>query len=432
MIFSDEIKKDFPIFDRRFDSQELVYLDNAATTQKPRQVIDAVSDFYRNHNSNVHRGIHKLSEDATLLYDDSRKNIANFIGAREDRELVFVRNTTEALNLLSYTLGRSLRSGDEVLLSVMEHHSNIVPWQFLKDKGVVIRFVDIDENGYLDMNDFDGKLNEKTKIVSLTQISNVLGTINDVKKLGKMAHEKGAIFIVDGAQSAPHMKVNVKDIDCDFFAFSGHKMLGPSGIGGLYGKIELLEGLPPFMGGGEMIRQVTQEKSTWNEVPLKFEAGTPNIEGAIGLSAAVDYLRKLGMDNVREHEKEIIDYTLEREEEEDIPFLKSYGPRDVERRAGVYAFNLGEIPLMNLNEDLEKEGLAIGSESIHPHDVASGLDSYSVAVRSGHHCAMPLNLRLGVMATSRASFYIYNSKKDVDALFEGLKKVEVMYRHEAR
>lgn len=431
MIFSDDIKKDFPIFNRKFNSHDIVYLDNAATTQKPIQVIEAISDFYRNHTSNVHRGIHRLSEEATVMFDSSRKNIAEFIGAREN-ELIFVRNTTEALNFLSYTLGRSLKEGDEVLLSVMEHHSNIVPWQFLKEKGIVIRFVDIDEEGYLDTDDYENKISGKTKIVSLTHTSNVLGTINNVKELGKIAHDNGAIFVVDGAQSAPHMRVSVKDIDCDFFAFSGHKMLGPSGIGGLYGKFDHLERLPPFMGGGEMIRQVTLERSTWNDVPLKFEAGTPNIEGAIGWSAAVDYLRKIGMDNVRDHEKEIIAYTLKREVEENLPQLKSYGPHDIEKRAGVYAFNLGEIPPMNLNEELEMKGVEIGGEPIHPHDVASGLNKYSVAVRSGHHCAMPLNERLGVMATSRASFYIYNSKNDVNALFEGLMKVEEMYRHGPR
>ena len=332
MLSPEEIKKNFPIFERQISNRRMVYLDSAATTQKPRQVVDAIVDYYYSCNSNVHRGIYRISDEATELYDRSRENVASFIGAGDSSELVFLRNTTEALNLLSYTLGKNLHRDDEILLTVMEHHSNLVPWQFLQEKGIKLKFADIDDEGKLDMDDFQAKISPSTRIVSVTHVSNLLGTINNVKELGKIAHENDALFIVDGAQSAPHMKVDVKDIDCDFFAFSGHKMLAPTGIGGLYGKRDLLEKMDPFMGGGEMINTVSLEKSTWAEVPLKFEAGTPNIEGAIGFSAAVDFLRNIGMDNVREHEKYLIGYTLKKEEESGIEGLKSYGPRNPDIR----------------------------------------------------------------------------------------------------
>lgn len=428
MLSPEEIKKNFPIFDRKINNRKIIYLDSAATTQKPKQVVDAIVDYYYKSNSNVHRGIYRLSDEATELYNKSRENVASFVGANNSSELVFLRNTTEALNLLSYTLGRRLHKGDEILLTVMEHHSNLVPWQFLQEKGVKLRFAEIDDEGKLDVDDFQSKINDNTKIVSVTHVSNLLGTINDVKSLGKIAHENGSLFVVDGAQSAPHMKVDVKGIDCDFFAFSGHKMLAPTGIGGLYGKIDLLEKMDPFMGGGEMINTVSLEKSTWAEVPLKFEAGTPNIEGAIGFSAAVDFLRGIGMENVRAHEKDLIKYTLKREEEAAIPNLKSYGPMNPEIRGGVYSFNLGEIPPLDLSVELNRNGIGVDTGAVHPHDVASGLDKMSISVRSGHHCAMPLSMRLGVVATSRASYYIYNTREDVDALFEALKSVSEMYR----
>ncbi|WP_393971686.1 aminotransferase class V-fold PLP-dependent enzyme [Oxyplasma meridianum] len=427
MVQWERIKQDFPIFLSE-RNRNLTYLDSAATSQKPKSVIDAVTDFYQNYCSNVHRGIYSLSETATDMYEKSRENISGFIGSPSSDEIVFLRNTTEALNLLSYTLGRNLSAGDEVLISIMEHHSNIVPWQFLEEKGIKVIYTDITKEGKLDMEDFRRKITPRTKIVSITHVSNLLGTINPVREIGKMAHDNGSIFIVDGAQSVPHMKVNVQDIGCDFFAFSGHKMLGPSGIGVLYGKREMLHQMHPFLGGGEMIRTVSTFGSTWNDVPLKFEAGTPNIEGSIGLSAAVDYLNRVGMDEIRDHERDLIQYTLKMEDEYDIENLVSYGPRDPNAKDGVYSFNIGEIPPMDMDSQLMNNGLIIGS-SVHPHDVSSSLDETDVAVRSGHHCAMPLNHRLGVVATSRASYYVYNTRNDVDRLFEQLERIRKVYNH---
>jgi len=415
-----QIKKDFPIFDKL--GTEYSYLDSAATSQKPYSVIHAVENFYELHNSNVHRGIYRLSEEATDLYERSRSKVSDFIGSGDPGQIVFVRNTTEALNLLSYTLGKRLQRDDEILITILEHHSNIVPWQFLSERGVKLRYVNLKPDMTLDMDDLQGKMNHRTKIVSVTQTSNVLGTINNVKDIGRIAHENGSTFIVDGAQSVPHMPVNVSEIDADFLAFSGHKMLGPTGIGVLFGKRDLLDAMPPFMGGGEMIREVYQDHSTYADVPQKFEAGTPNIEGAIGLSAAIDYLKKLGMNDVRQHEKDLIDYTLEMEEEEKIHGLVSYGPRDTNVRSGVYCFNIGEMRPLDLNEIAHGNGIQM-SQAVHPHDVSSTLDSGNVAVRSGHHCAMPLAAFLNVVATSRASYYIYNTKDDVDHLFEVLGKV---------
>ena len=419
-----QIKGDFPFFNE--NGKNLIFLDNAATTQKPKKVIDAIVDYYTRWNSNVRRGIYRLSEETTDHYEKARKNIAGFIGSRDPRQLVFVRNATEALNLLAYTLGHSLQQGDEILLTIMEHHSNIVPWQFLQEKGVKLNFADINPDGTLNMEDFQSKLTKKTKIVSATHCSNLLGTVNDAREMGKLAHDNGSIFILDAAQSVPHMPVDAHKLDCDFMAFSGHKMLGPMGIGGLYGKYELLNGLPPFNGGGEMIREVYTDHSTYADAPEKFEAGTPNVEGAIGLSAAVDYLRDIGMEDVREQEKDLISYTLRKEEESGIVMLKSYGARNSEIRGGIYTFNLGEISPMSLNDDLINSHISIGS-SIHPHDVASGLDRDDVAVRAGHHCAMPLTHRLNVVATSRASYYIYNSREDIDKLFESLERIRRLY-----
>lgn len=411
----NKIREDFPILKRKIRGKRAVYLDSTATSQKPRAVIEAIVNYYENYNANVHRGIYSLSEEATELYERSRKNIGNFIGAKDD-SIIFVRNTTEAINLISYSYGKFLREGDEILTTIMEHHSNIVPWQFLGKKGVKMLFADIKSDGTLDMDDLMRKIGKKTRIVTLTHVSNVLGTINDVIELGRIAHDHGAIFIVDGAQSVPHMPVDVGKIGADFLAFSGHKMLGPMGIGVLFGKREILDEMDPFMGGGEMIREVHVYGSTWADVPLKFEAGTPNVEGAVGLSAAVDYLRSIGMDQVREHEKSLVSYSLKRLSE--IDDIQIYGPMDPEKRGGVISFNFKNIRSDKISAHLREEGIMI-----HPHDVATILDMDSVMVRSGHHCAQPLMERLNIPATSRASFYIYNDRDDVDALYDALLKV---------
>lgn len=425
MLTSEEVKQDFPIFDSL--GEGYTYLDNAATTQKPRSVLEAINNFYYSQNSNVYRGIYRLSEEATDSYQKARRNISEFIGSRNPDTLIFTRNATESLNLVASSLGRGLKAGDEVLISIMEHHSNIVPWQLWLPEGVKLRYVDIDSDGYLDMESFQDNLNGRTKIVSLVHESNLLGTINDARELSRIAHDNGSIFILDGAQSVPHMPVDVERIGCDFLAFSGHKMLGPMGIGCLYGRMELLEGMPPFLGGGEMIREVYRDRSVWNDVPQKFEAGTPNVAGAIGLSAAVNYLRSYGMENVRAHEKNLIRKTLKMEEDSKIPDLVSYGPRNIEHRGGIFSFNIGKISPIDLeSEVLESSSMKIGS-SVHPHDVASSLDRDRIAVRSGHHCAMPLTHRLGVVATSRASYYIYNSESDVENLFQAIKNVAVRY-----
>lgn len=412
------IKKDFPIFSAR----NLVYLDNAATTQKPSQVIDAVTDYYRKSYSNVHRGVYTLSEEATELYEHSRENISRFLGKGNDQSLVFVRNTTEAINLLSYSLGHDLRAGDEILLTQMEHHSNIVPWQFLQEKGVKLHFARITDGGVLDIDDLYSRINRKTKVISLCHVSNVLGTINPVREICSYGRERGITTVIDGAQSVPHMPVDIDSIGCDFYAFSGHKMLAPSGIGGLIGNNDILEKMHPFMGGGEMISSVSFESSEYAEVPLKFEAGTPNAEGAIGLSAAVDYLKGLGMEEVRQHEKDLITYVLRLEREREIDGLKSFGPSDPEIRGGVYTFNLGDIPAFDIDRMMKSKDLNIGM-AVHPHDLAAELDGRNIAIRSGHHCAMPLMSILDQAATARASFYIYNDRGDVETLMNELEKI---------
>lgn len=418
MFDAESLRKDFPMFRER----EIVYLDNAATTQKPQRVIDAVSDYYRNSYSNVHRGVYRLSEEATGLYENARENISGFVNAGTENSLIFVRNTTEALNLLSYSLGHDLKSGDEVLLTQMEHHSNIVPWQFLSEKGVRIRYAKITADGTLDMDDFANKINKNTKIISVCHVSNVLGTINPVREICSMARERDILSVVDGAQSVPHMPVDIHEIDSDFYAFSGHKMLGPSGIGCLIGKNEVLEKMHPFMGGGEMISSVSFDSSEYAPVPLKFEAGTPNVEGAVGLSAAVEYLKALGMDQVREHEKEIISHVLRVQDQENIVNLVSFGPKNPEIRGGVYTFNLGNVPWFDLNDALKRRDINVGA-SIHPHDLAAELDTENIAIRSGHHCAMPLMSVLNQSATARASFYVYNDIKEADMLMSALKKM---------
>ncbi|HLD81555.1 MAG TPA: cysteine desulfurase [archaeon] len=400
------IRGDFPILGLRVNGKPLVYLDNAATTQKPRQVLDAIREYYEKRNANVQRGIYYLSEAATQAYEGAREKTAKFIGAKDAGEVVFTRNATEALNLVAHSLCAGLKKGDRVILSKMEHHSNIVPWQFqAREKGLKLNYVDVLKDGTLDWEGFEELLCKKTKVVSLTHASNVLGTINDVGKAAKLAHEHGAVMIVDGAQSVPHMPVDVQRLGVDFLAFSGHKMLGPTGIGVLWGRKELLEKLPPFLGGGDMIHEVSLHEATYNDVPWKFEAGTPNTEGAIGLGAAIDYLQGIGMDNVRAHEVELTRHALSKFDE--LENVKVYGPRDASLKGGVVAFTM---------------------EGVHPHDVAQVLDSEGIAVRSGHACAQPLMQELKAGVVTRASFYVYNPKEEVDALLEGLGKVKKVLR----
>jgi len=400
------IREDFPVLKRYVNDKPLVYFDNAATSQKPKVVIDAIVRYYREYNANIHRGIHKLAEEATLAHEEAREKIAKFVNAKRTEEIIFTRNATESINLVAYSWGRAnIRSGDKIVLTIMEHHSNIVPWQLLaQEKDAKIEFVKIDGNGELREDEVQELIDEKTKLVCVTHASNVLGTINPVKDIGRVAHRYGAMFLIDAAQSVPHMTVDVRDIDCDFAAFSGHKMLGPTGIGVLYGKCELLESMPPFLGGGEMIREVHTTGASWKDLPYKYEAGTPNISGAIGLGAAVDYLRGIGMRNVHDYEKEITSYALEQMKQ--VEGLAIYGPMDVERRVGVVSFNLGDI---------------------HPHDLASILDEEGVAIRSGHHCAQPLMEFLELPATSRASFYIYNTKEEVDVFINALEKARKLF-----
>jgi cysteine desulfurase/selenocysteine lyase len=400
------IREDFPILKRQVNGKPLIYFDNAATSQKPNAVIETTDRYYREYNANIHRGIHKLAEEATLAHEEAREKIAKFINAKHTQEIVFTRNATEAINLVAQAWGRAnVGQGDKIVLTIMEHHSNIVPWQLLaQEKGAHVEYVKIDDDGMLRQDEVHELINEKTKIVCVTQASNVLGTINPVKEIGRVAHRYGAMFLVDAAQSVPHMRVDVRDIDCDFFAFSGHKMMGPTGIGVLHGKSERLQNMPPFLGGGEMIREVHTTGASWKDIPYKYEAGTPNIAGAIGLGAAVDYLHKIGMENVLDHEKEITSYALRRMGE--MQGLVIYGPRDVEHKVGVVSFNLGDI---------------------HAHDLASILDEEGVAIRSGHHCAQPLMEFLDVPATSRASFYVYNTKPEVDVFINALEKARKLF-----
>ncbi len=409
----EEIRSHFPIFER-FSRDNIIYLDNAATTQKPREVVEAITSFYYNSNSNVHRGVYRTGEEASELYNHSRENIAGFIGASPD-ELVFVRNATEALNIAATCLPELAGKDSEVLISRMEHHSNIVPWQIASKRvGITTKMMENMPERQITWEDVEKNLTEKTRIVSLSQCSNILGTINDLSEIGRKLHERGIFFVVDAAQSVPHMKVDVRSLNCDLLAFSGHKMMGPSGIGCLYGRKEILEKMPPYMGGGEMIKEVFEDRFTMADVPLKFEAGTPNIEGAIGLSAAVDFLKKIGMENVREHERELIKYTLDLESERKIQSLHSYGPRNPLIRAGIYTFQLKK-------GDSEKSY----GNYVHPHDISHLADRIKgVEIRSGHHCAMPQTLALGTYATARASFYIYNDHKDVEALFDALQSID--------
>ena len=400
------IREDFPVLKRQVNDKPLIYFDNAATSQKPNAVIDAIYRYYREYNANIHRGIHKLAEEATLAHEEAREKVAKFINAQHASEIVFTRNATEALNLVAHSWGKAnVGKGDKIVVSIMEHHSNIVPWQLLaEEKGARVEFVKIDKNGELRQDEVQELIDERTRMVGLTHASNVLGTINPVRDIARTAHRFHAVFVVDAAQSVPHMAVDVRDMECDFAAFSGHKMMGPTGIGVLYGKTELLESMPPFLSGGEMIREVHTAGASWKDLPYKFEAGTPNISGAIGLGAAVDYLRAVGMKNVYDHENQLTRYALDKMKQ--VEGLDIYGPLNAERRVGVISFNLGDI---------------------HPHDLASILDEDGIAIRSGHQCAQPLMEFLQVPATSRASFYIYNTKEEVDVFIEALEKARKIF-----
>lgn len=402
-----KIRADFPILNQEaYPGVPLVYLDNAASSQKPQPVIQAMTDYYQHYHANVHRGIHRLSEEATNRYEAAREKVARFINAPDASQIIWLRNATEGFNLVAYTWGRvNIQAGDEILLTEMEHHANLVPWQMLaEEKGAVLRFIPFKEDGTLDLTDLPSLLTRKTKLFSFTAMSNVFGTINPVKELVKAGHHVGAVVMVDAAQSVPHLPVDVQDLDCDFLAFSGHKMCGPTGIGVLYGRRELLEAMPPFMGGGDMIRRVQLEHSTWNDLPWKFEAGTPSIAEAIGLGTAVDYLTAIGMDNIHAHEQLITNYALEALSE--VQGVKLYGP-PASQKGGVAAFTL---------------------EGVHPHDIAELIDKEGIAIRAGHHCAMPLHKKLGVSATARASFYLHTTTGEIDKLIASLHRVRSVFR----
>ena len=400
-----KIRQNFAILDQVVNDEPLVYLDNAATTQKPQVVLDTLMAYYHEDNANVHRGVHTLAERATAAYEASREKLRQFINAKSTKEVLFTRGTTTGLNWVGRFAEQVLEPGDEVVISIMEHHSNIIPWQeACKKTGAKLVYAYL-KDGQLDMEDLANKITEKTKFVSLAQVSNVLGCINPVKEIAKLAHQVGAYMVVDGAQSAPHMAIDVQDLDCDFFTLSGHKMLGPTGIGVLYGKEEILNQMNPIEFGGEMIDFVYEQEATWKELPWKFEAGTPNIAGAIALGAAVDYLSALGMENIHAYEQELVDYVLPKLQA--IDGLTVYGPEDPSQHAGVIAFNI---------------------DGLHPHDVATALDYEGVAVRAGHHCAQPLINHLGISSAARASFYIYNTKEDCDKLVEAILDDEGVFQ----
>lgn len=405
----ENLRKDFPILQRIVrDNKTLVYLDNASTTQKPNQVIDAITDYYRNHNANIHRAVYALAEEATELYESTRDKIAKFIHIPNREEIIFVRGTTEAINLVAYAWGRNHIQKDDIIVTTeYEHHSNIVPWQLLtQEKGAKLVYIGMDDNGELILDDLDKYLaTGKVKLVTFSLMSNVLGTITDAEKIISKCKEHGVLTLVDGAQAVPHMPVNIEKLGCDFFAFSGHKMLGPTGIGVLWVRKSVLETMNPFHGGGDMIREVHKYETTWNDLPYKFEAGTPNIADVIGLGTAIDYLTKLGMENIREHEIELTKYAIEKLSQ--VKGLTIYGTKDISKRGGVISFNFSDV---------------------HPHDVAQIIDEEGIAVRSGHHCAQVLMERLNVAATSRASFYIYNTKEEVDSLITALTKVARIFK----
>tara|TARA_B000000557_G_C20786823_1_gene449075 strand:+ start:382 stop:1584 length:1203 start_codon:yes stop_codon:yes gene_type:complete len=394
-----DIKKDFPIY----QDPDLVFLDNASTTHKPQAVLDAVNSLYSNANANVHRALYDLGSKATERFESARNKISKFINSNQTKEIVFTSGATESINLLAHSIGGTLLPGDEILLTEMEHHSNIVPWQLAaKRTGAIIKYIPLTEKGDLDLSNPNQYFNSNTKIVSITHISNVLGKINPIKDLAKLAHNNGALLIVDGAQGAPHLKINIQDLECDFYVFSGHKMLGPTGIGVLWGKLDLLNKMEPFMGGGEMIDTVTMESSSWNDVPYKFEAGTPNFAQAVGLGAAIDYLECIGMDEIRKHEYKLTNYALERLVA--INGLNIHG--SLNNRAGVISFNL---------------------DGIHPQDVAQFLNEDNIAIRVGHHCAQPLLSKLGETSTARISFYIYNDETDIDKFCDSILNIREIF-----
>lgn len=407
VVNSYELRNDFPIFKKKINGKELVYLDNASTTQKPYSVINSITDFYSNYNSNIHRAVYQLAEEATTLYEQSREKIANFINVRPE-EIVFTRNTTESINLIAHSWARTnLKKDDGVAITELEHHSNIVPWQILSQEiGTRLEYVGIDENGFLDLEYLIELISlKKVRLVSLSHMSNVLGTIVPIERIIKIAHENDIPVLVDGAQSVPHMPVDVRNMDCDFLVFSAHKMLGPTGVGVLYAKKEVLEKMRPFMGGGDMIKEVFKFHTNYNEVPYKFEAGTPNIADVVGFGAAIDYLEKIGMENIRKHEIDLTEYALE--SMLSINHLTVYGPRDPNYRGGVISFNIADI---------------------HPHDLATIMNDHGIAIRSGHHCAQVLMQRLDVPATSRASFYIYNTKEEIDKFVNAIKEAGRIFK----
>ena len=405
----EAIRKDFPVLNRRVrDDKKLVYLDNAATTQKPNQVIDAITDYYQNHNSNIHRAVHALAEESTEAFEVTRDKIAKFLNIQNREEIVFVKGTTEAINLISYAWGRdNVQKGDIVVTTEYEHHSNIVPWQLLtQETGAELKYINIDDKGELMLEQLDEYLaTGKVKLVAISHVSNVLGTITDIQKVITKCKNANAKILVDGAQAVPHMKVDIANLGCDFYAFSAHKMLGPTGVGILWARKEILENMKPFHGGGDMIREVHKYETTWNDLPYKFEAGTPNVADVISFAAAIDYLAKIGMDNVRNHEIELTKYALEKMS--NVKGLTIYGPKDPQKASGVISFNFNDV---------------------HPHDVATIIDKNGVAIRSGHHCAQVLMEKLNVAATNRASFYIYTTKEEVDTLIDSLDQVTKVFK----
>ncbi|MGM0498958.1 MAG: cysteine desulfurase [Bacillota bacterium] len=405
----NKYKKDFPILNQKINGKNLVYFDNAATTQKPEVVLDAVDNYNRTINANPHRGAHTLSVRATEAYENAREKVKEFINAETAAEIIFTRNTTESLNLLANSMEALVEEGDEILISVLEHHSNILPWQQLAErKNLKLKYLYPDENYRISLAEFKDKLTDKTKIFSISQMSNVSGTINPVKEMTELAHQKNALVVVDGAQGAPHLKTDVRELNVDFYAFSGHKMLGPMGIGVLYGKKDLLEKLPPFLKGGGMIEYVKEQDSTYAPLPEKFEAGTPNVEGAVGLQAAIEYLEKIGLDKIKEHELELTKYALEKMKQ--LDFVEIAGPLDLEARGGIISFNIKDI---------------------HSHDLATIVDSEGIAIRSGHHCAQPLMKFYGLNSTGRVSFYLYNTIEEVDRFLESLEKVREVFGYES-
>ena len=411
MLDANKIREDFPVLSRQVYGKPLVYLDNAATSQKPRSVIQRLVDYYEGYNSNVHRGVHALSMEATDRFEEARQKVARFIKAESHESIIWTRNTTESINLVANTWAIDhIKAGDEIVLTQMEHHSNLVPWQKVaQEKDAVLRFLPIAEDGTLNLEEVDSIINPRTRLVSIVHMSNSVGTINPVKELAARARAVGAAVAIDGAQSVPHLPVDVRDLDCDFLAFSGHKMLGPTGIGVLYVKPEVLEQMEPFLRGGEMVMEVWYDRATWNEPPMRFEAGTPNIADAIAMGAAIDYLEALGMDNVREHEIQLTRYALEAFKE--LEEVEVFGPRDPNVRGGIITFH---------------------SDEVHPHDLGTVLDRQGIAIRTGHHCNMPLMRTLGVVATARASFYIYNTEEEVDLLVDGLKQALRYFVHEVQ